>query len=201
MKSSTKTTPKNTSQNHRALARALEQDFKLNRVPVLIDNDDDVMRTLVHSYAAQSREKVFELDGRQFDCVDDLVIQEYIDLNNQDQPMTPVEYDDLRSDAQVLTITRLPEVIEKAIDYAESHPTQSPVLFFDDLDCGNPDIVITVFEAAIRRHFGAIHLPCNLKIAVVAHNETVLDTMNPRYRGRFATHTIMTNRSQLLVSS
>lgn len=187
--------------NHKLLARALEQDFRLNKIPVLIDHDDDMMRNLVRSYAAQSREKIFILDGRNFDCVDDLIIKEYIDLNNQDEPMKPVEYDELRKDAQVLTITRLPHEIETAIDYAESHPTHNPVLVYDDLDCGNNDIAITVFEAAIRRRFDAIRVPCNLKIAVLAHSESVLRTINPGYRARFATHTILKDRNQLLVSA
>lgn len=188
------------SQNETLLSRAMARDFTLNRVPVLIDNDDDVMRNLARRFAAQSREKVFILDGRGFDCVDDLVIKEYIDLNSGVDPLVPVEYDELPADATVLTITRLPKVVEDAIDYAESHPAANPVLIFDDLDCGNPDIVITIFEAAIRRHFDAIRLPCNLKIMVLAHSDTVLDTIHPRYRGRFATHRIIAERNQLLVS-
>lgn len=195
------TTPVPVSPNQRLLSRALEQDFKLNRVPVLIDNDDDVMRNLARRFATQSRERIFTLDGRGFDCVDDLVIKEYIDLNSSVRPLVPVEFDELPSDATVLTITRLPKEIEDAIDYAEAHPTHNPVLIFDDLDCGNPDIVITIFEAAIRRRFDAIHLPCNLKIIVLAHSDTVLDTIHPRYRGRFATHRIIAERNQLLVSA
>lgn len=69
-------------------------------------------------------------------------------------------------------------VIHDAIEYAEAHPRETPILFLDELNRTTPDVTSEALSIPTMRSIGSKSLPANLRVVIAGNdkgNVTALD--------------------------
>lgn len=70
-------------------------------------------------------------------------------------------------------------LIQDAIDYAQAHPDETPLLFLDEINRTSPDITSAVLALITERRIGTTQLPDNIRIVAAGNdngNVNALDT-------------------------
>ena len=71
------------------------------------------------------------------------------------------------------------EVIMDAVEYANNHPRETPILFLDEINRTTADVTSAALSIPTMRRIGSIKLPANLKVMIAGNdkgNITSLDT-------------------------
>lgn len=77
------------------------------------------------------------------------------------------------------------DVIQQAIDYAESHPTERPVLFLDEINRTNSDVTSGILTLVTLRKMGHADLPKNLRIVVAGNDKGHVTALDDASVSRF----------------
>ncbi len=62
-------------------------------------------------------------------------------------------------------------VIRNAIEYAENHPTETPVLFLDEINRTTPDVTSEALSIPTLRSIGNRRIPDNLKVIIAGNDK------------------------------
>lgn len=76
-------------------------------------------------------------------------------------------------------------VIQKAIQYAKDHPTETPILFMDELNRTTPDVTSEALSLPTLRSIGDTPLPDNLRIITAGNDKGNITALDDASRTRF----------------
>lgn len=76
-------------------------------------------------------------------------------------------------------------VIQKAIQYAKDNPTETPILFMDELNRTTPDVTSEALSLPTLRSIGDTPLPKNLRIITAGNDKGNITALDEASRTRF----------------
>lgn len=76
-------------------------------------------------------------------------------------------------------------VVKKAIDYALKNPSETPILFMDELNRTTPDVTSEALSLPTLRSLGDVDLPENLRIIVAGNDKGNINALDEASRSRF----------------
>lgn len=62
-------------------------------------------------------------------------------------------------------------IIQDAIDYAKAHPSETPLLFLDEINRTSPDVTSAILALITERRIGTTDLPDNIRIIAAGNDE------------------------------
>lgn len=75
--------------------------------------------------------------------------------------------------------------IKDAILYANEHPDETPILFFDELNRTTPDITSALLSIATNRRVGKDYLPANIKMLIAGNDKGHVTALDEASVSRF----------------
>lgn len=82
------------------------------------------------------------------------------------------------------------QVISDAIEYSENNPTETPILFLDEINRTTPDITSACLSLPTLRKIGSSDLPKNLKIIAAGNNKGNVTSLDSASITRFVTYKV-----------
>lgn len=82
------------------------------------------------------------------------------------------------------------QVISDAIEYAENHPNELPILFLDELNRTTPDITSACLSLPTLRQIGSSKLPDNLKIIAAGNDKGNVTSLDSASISRFVPYRV-----------
>lgn len=76
--------------------------------------------------------------------------------------------------------------ITDAIDYAKTHPDETPILFIDEMNRTSADVTSALLSLTTSRSIGSYHLPDNLKIITAGNDKGNIVSLDKASISRFA---------------
>lgn len=76
-------------------------------------------------------------------------------------------------------------VVRNAIAYAKEHPTETPILFLDELNRTTPDVTSEALSLPTLRSLGNVALPDNLRIITAGNDKGNITALDEASRTRF----------------
>lgn len=140
----------------------IDKTLEANGIPMLLGEPGIGKSSYVAGYAENKHTKCFTLSCNQLGDKTDLTGVRTLPVGNNDfvQKFFP-HY-----------------TIREAIDYANDHPRENPILFLDELNRTTSDVTSALLSVATDRTIGSFKLPKNLRIVVAGNdkgNVTALD--------------------------
>ena len=77
------------------------------------------------------------------------------------------------------------EVIMDAVEYAEAHPRETPILFLDEINRTTADVTSAALSIPTMRRIGSIKLPNNLKVMVAGNDKGNVTSLDEASVSRF----------------
>lgn len=81
-------------------------------------------------------------------------------------------------------------VIHDAIEYANEHPRENPILFFDELNRTTPDVTSEALSIPTMRSIGSKRLPDNLRIVIAGNDKGNVTTLDEASVSRFVLYRV-----------
>lgn len=82
------------------------------------------------------------------------------------------------------------QVIAQAIDYAEAHPNETPILFLDEINQTTPDVTSEALSIPTARSIGARRLPSNLRVITAGNDKGNVQALDKASVTRFVLYRI-----------
>lgn len=82
-------------------------------------------------------------------------------------------------------------VISDAVDYADSHPDENPILFLDELNRTTPDITSEALSLPTMRKIGSTSLPENLRIVIAGNDKGNVVALDEASTSRFVLYNVV----------
>ena len=76
-------------------------------------------------------------------------------------------------------------VIHDAIEYANEHPHETPILFMDELNRTTPDVTSEALSIPTLRAIGSVHLPNNLRVVIAGNDKGNVTSLDEASISRF----------------
>lgn len=76
-------------------------------------------------------------------------------------------------------------VVKEAIEYAKANPTETPILFMDELNRTTPDVTSEALSLPTLRSLGNVSLPNNLRIITAGNDKGNITALDEASRTRF----------------
>lgn len=76
-------------------------------------------------------------------------------------------------------------VVKEAIEYAKANPTETPILFMDELNRTTPDVTSEALSLPTLRSLGNVSLPDNLRIITAGNDKGNITALDEASRTRF----------------
>lgn len=76
-------------------------------------------------------------------------------------------------------------VIHDAIEYAEKHPRETPILFLDELNRTTPDVTSEALSIPTLRSIGSKNLPNNLRVVIAGNDKGNVTSLDEASISRF----------------
>lgn len=89
-------------------------------------------------------------------------------------------------------------VISDAIDYAEKHPRENPILFLDELNRTTPDVTSEALSIPTMRSIGHKTLPSNLKVVIAGNDKGNITALDEASVSRFVLYHVAPDTSTFL---
>lgn len=89
-------------------------------------------------------------------------------------------------------------VISDAIDYAEKHPRENPILFLDELNRTTPDVTSEALSIPTMRSIGHKKLPNNLKVVIAGNDKGNITALDEASVSRFVLYHVAPDTSTFL---
>ena len=81
-------------------------------------------------------------------------------------------------------------IIRQAIDYAEGHPDETPILFLDEINRTTPDVTSEALSIPTARSIGDHHIPDNLKVIIAGNDKGNVSSLDKASITRFVLYHI-----------
>lgn len=69
-------------------------------------------------------------------------------------------------------------IIQDAIDYAKEHPSETPLLFLDEINRTSPDVTSAILALITERRIGTTNLPDNIRIIAAGNDEGNVNSLD-----------------------
>lgn len=80
--------------------------------------------------------------------------------------------------------------ITEAIDYAENHPHETPILFLDELNRTTPDVTSELLSIPTMRAIGSKKLPKNLRVVIAGNDKGNVTSLDEASVSRFVLYRV-----------
>ena len=77
------------------------------------------------------------------------------------------------------------EVIMDAVEYANDHPRETPILFLDEINRTTTDVTSAALSIRTMRRIGSIKLPSNLKVMIAGNDKGNITSLDEASISRF----------------
>lgn len=77
------------------------------------------------------------------------------------------------------------ETIMDAVEYAESHPRETPILFLDEINRTTADVTSAALSIPTMRRIGSIKLPANLRVMIAGNDKGNITSLDEASISRF----------------
>lgn len=81
-------------------------------------------------------------------------------------------------------------VIHDAIEYAEAHPRETPILFLDELNRTTPDVTSEALSIPTMRSIGSKKLPNNLRVVIAGNDKGNVTSLDEASVSRFVLYRV-----------
>lgn len=155
----------------------VKHDLSTNSIPMLIGEPGIGKSSWVEDLAQELHTKAFTLACNQLADKSDLT----------GQRLVPTEYTDNNGkDHKTYVQVFYPHVvIQEAINYANNHPDQTPILFLDELNRTTPDVTSEALSIPTMRSIGNQHLPDNLRVITAGNDKGNVSSLDKASISRF----------------
>lgn len=155
----------------------VKHDLSTNSIPMLIGEPGIGKSSWVEDLAQELHTKAFTLACNQLADKSDLT----------GQRLVPTEYTDNQGTVHKTYVQVFyPHiVIQEAINYANDHPDQTPILFLDELNRTTPDVTSEALSIPTMRSIGNQHLPDNLHVITAGNDKGNVSSLDKASISRF----------------
>lgn len=149
-------------------------------VPFLLGEPGIGKSSLVENLAHSMGTKCFTLACNQLADKADLTGQRLVPTGNEDKD----------GNERYKQVFFPHQVISDAIEYAENNPTETPILFLDELNRTTPDITSACLSLPTLRKIGSSKLPDNLKIIAAGNDKGNVTSLDSASISRFVPYRV-----------
>lgn len=155
----------------------VKHDLSTNSIPMLIGEPGIGKSSWVEDLAQELHTKAFTLACNQLADKSDLT----------GQRLVPTEYTDNngKTHKTYVQVFYPHVVIQEAINYANNHPDQTPILFLDELNRTTPDVTSEALSIPTMRSIGNQHLPDNLRVITAGNDKGNVSSLDKASISRF----------------
>lgn len=155
----------------------VKHDLSTNSIPMLIGEPGIGKSSWVEDLAQELHTKAFTLACNQLADKSDLT----------GQRLVPTEYTDSQGATHktYVQVFYPHVVIQEAINYANNHPDQTPILFLDELNRTTPDVTSEALSIPTMRSIGNQHLPDNLRVITAGNDKGNVSSLDKASISRF----------------
>lgn len=89
-------------------------------------------------------------------------------------------------------------VIHEAIEYAEAHPRETPILFLDELNRTTPDVTSEALSIPTMRSIGSKQLPANLRVVIAGNDKGNVTSLDEASVSRFVLYRVSPDTNTFL---
>lgn len=153
------------------LTSFVTKDLNNGRVPMLLGEPGIGKSSWTKTLAADMQTKCFTLAVNQLADKADLTGARLVPTGNGDN-YKQVFYPH--------------EVIMDAVEYAESHPRENPILFLDEINRTTSDVTSAALSIPTERRIGSIKLPVNLRVMIAGNDKGNITSLDEASVSRFS---------------
>lgn len=164
------------------LMDTVQKILESNHVPMLLGEPGIGKSSWVEALASQMHTKVFVLACNQLSDKADLTGARLAPVGKKSITNADGSVSEETEYAQVF----FPHIVVKqAINYALDHPTETPILFLDELNRTTPDVTSEALSLPTLRSLGNVPLPNNLRIITAGNDKGNITALDEASRTRF----------------
>ena len=152
---------------NKTLTKFVKKDIEEGLIPMLLGEPGIGKSSWLIDLARETRTECFVLACNQLADKADLTGARLVPITDKDGNIT---------DYKQMFYPHA--VIHDAIEYAEKHPRENPILFLDELNRTTPDVTSEALSIPTLRSIGSKKLPNNLRVVIAGNdkgNVTALD--------------------------
>ena len=153
-------------------------DLAVNKVPMLIGEPGIGKSSWVEALASRLGTKCFTLAVNQ--------LADKADLTGA--RLTPVQEADGTTGYEQQFFPH--QIINQANAYAENHPTETPILFLDEINRTTPDVTSEALSIPTARSIGAKRLPDNLRVITAGNDKGNVQSLDQASITRFVLYRV-----------
>lgn len=164
------------------LMSTVEKILKSNHVPMLLGEPGIGKSSWVEALGERMHTKVFVLACNQLSDKADMTGARLAPVGKTSKTNADGSVTEETDYAQVF----FPHiVIKQAIAYAKENPSETPILFMDELNRTTPDITSAALSLPTLRSIGNVDLPENLRIITAGNDKGNITSLDEASRSRF----------------
>ena len=164
------------------LMTTVEKILKTNHVPMLLGEPGIGKSSWVEALGERMHTKVFVLACNQLSDKADMTGARLAPVGTTKKTNDDGSITEETDYAQVF----FPHVvIKQAIEYAKENPSETPILFMDELNRTTPDITSAALSLPTLRSIGNVDLPENLRIVTAGNDKGNITSLDEASRSRF----------------
>ena len=152
------------------LTNFVAKDLKVGKIPMLLGEPGIGKSSWTESLAESMQTKCFTLAVNQLADKADLTGARLVPTGNGDN-YKQVFYPH--------------EVIMDAVEYANDHPRETPILFLDEINRTTADVTSAALSIPTMRRIGSIKLPPNLKVMIAGNDKGNITSLDEASISRF----------------
>lgn len=155
----------------------IKKDLATDSIPMLIGEPGIGKSSWVENLAKELHTKSFTLACNQLADKSDLT----------GQRLVPTQYTDKNGQTKktYVQVFYPHTVIQEAINYANLHPDETPILFLDELNRTTPDVTSEALSIPTMRSIGNQKLPNNLKVITAGNDKGNVSSLDKASISRF----------------
>lgn len=159
------------------LTTFVKRDLANGSIPMLLGEPGIGKSSWVENLAKEMHTKAFTLACNQLADKSDLT----------GQRLVPTELTDANGHKQksYVQVFYPHVVIQEAINYANQHPDETPILFLDELNRTTPDVTSEALSIPTMRSIGNQKLPANLKVITAGNDKGNVSSLDKASVSRF----------------
>lgn len=178
------------------LMKLVRKNLDTNAIPMLLGEPGIGKSSWLENLATLSHTKCFTLACNQLADKADLTGARLVPITE-----TVVDNDGNVVGEKVIDYKQMfypHAVISDAIDYAEKHPHENPILFLDELNRTTPDVTSEALSIPTMRSIGHKKLPNNLKVVIAGNDKGNIVALDEASVSRFVLYHVEPDTSTFL---
>ena len=138
------------------LTNFVSKDLSVGKVPMLLGEPGIGKSSWTEALAASMQTKCFTLAVNQLADKADLTGARLVPTG---------------TDGNYKQVFYPHEVIMDAVEYANDHPRETPILFLDEINRTTADVTSAALSIPTMRRIGSIKLPANLRVMIAGNDK------------------------------